>query len=391
MTDYPPDWNERRKKVLKRDGYECQNCGAPGGPHGSAELHVHHIVPKSSGGSHKLSNLTTECRECHNAIHHDTMANDSPQKRTQTPSDDIRNTIFNNIEYVNQVEDLLALVFADYDEEKIPPKPPIAILSILSIERRSALEDLAKFESKNVSAPQKLVNRYKIINNTMEAVLNDSKQSTDYRSMITDCFEVMNRSNRPPKEVQESLADVKTSYSGFIQIAEEYMTVDSDNHKEVLQILKNHKESVENSFYIIDQSVVVTENDPPEVTIPDTKTWELNDLSQESGQLLSDLYDGLNSAVNTHKEYLNKEYDIDGGPLYDRLMDAKLYNSNVFSEIDIKSDSPKGSQTSKETNANQSSGEFQNNTDNQESTQSNWPWILALVLSIIVVFSLILF
>ncbi len=69
MKDYPSDWDSRRKEVYRRDNYTCQNCGVKGGPKGGAELHAHHIVPKSKGGTHQLSNLKTVCSQCHNAIH----------------------------------------------------------------------------------------------------------------------------------------------------------------------------------------------------------------------------------------------------------------------------------------------------------------------------------
>lgn len=59
----------------------CQNCGRRGGPKGNSELHAHHIVPKSKGGTHKLSNLKTVCSECHKAIHGNRMA-PSAQKRS---------------------------------------------------------------------------------------------------------------------------------------------------------------------------------------------------------------------------------------------------------------------------------------------------------------------
>lgn len=71
---YPSDWDSRRKKVYKRDDYICQNCGGKGGQNGPAELHAHHIVPKSNGGSHELSNLQTVCNDCHKAIHGDSTA-----------------------------------------------------------------------------------------------------------------------------------------------------------------------------------------------------------------------------------------------------------------------------------------------------------------------------
>jgi uncharacterized protein (DUF983 family) len=40
-----------------------------GGRYGKAELHAHHGVPLSKGGSNELNNLTTYCSDCHKAIH----------------------------------------------------------------------------------------------------------------------------------------------------------------------------------------------------------------------------------------------------------------------------------------------------------------------------------
>jgi len=67
--DYPSDWNSRRKKVYRRDNFRCQKCGARGGSRGNTELHAHHKKPKSKGGSHRLGNLTTVCKSCHEGIH----------------------------------------------------------------------------------------------------------------------------------------------------------------------------------------------------------------------------------------------------------------------------------------------------------------------------------
>ena len=69
QDEYPDDWDSRRKAVYARDNHQCQNCGAKGGPFGNTELHCHHIVPKSEGGSHRKRNLTTLCRDCHNKAH----------------------------------------------------------------------------------------------------------------------------------------------------------------------------------------------------------------------------------------------------------------------------------------------------------------------------------
>jgi hypothetical protein len=68
-NNYPSDWDRRRKEVYERDNYTCQNCGVQGGPYGNAELHAHHGVPKSKGGTHRKSNLITYCKQCHDAIH----------------------------------------------------------------------------------------------------------------------------------------------------------------------------------------------------------------------------------------------------------------------------------------------------------------------------------
>jgi len=70
MADYPSDWDTRRKKVYKRDNFQCQNCGATGGKKGDTELHAHHIVPKSRNGTDNLSNLKALCKACHDAVHY---------------------------------------------------------------------------------------------------------------------------------------------------------------------------------------------------------------------------------------------------------------------------------------------------------------------------------
>lgn len=64
MTDYPDDWDQRRRDVYRRDDHTCQNCGAEG-----TELHAHHIQPVSEGGSHDAENLTTLCADCHAEAH----------------------------------------------------------------------------------------------------------------------------------------------------------------------------------------------------------------------------------------------------------------------------------------------------------------------------------
>lgn len=61
---YPDDWENRRRRVFRRDGYECTNCGQD-----DTQLHCHHRVFVSQGGSHELHNLTTLCKNCHQKKH----------------------------------------------------------------------------------------------------------------------------------------------------------------------------------------------------------------------------------------------------------------------------------------------------------------------------------
>jgi hypothetical protein len=70
----PSNWSKKRKEVLERDGYCCQNCNVLGGPYGNARLEVHHIVPRRNGGSHRIGNLQTLCKGCHDAITYDKAA-----------------------------------------------------------------------------------------------------------------------------------------------------------------------------------------------------------------------------------------------------------------------------------------------------------------------------
>jgi len=51
-----------RFKILHRDQYRCQACGAS--PYNGVELHIDHIVPVSKGGTNEESNLRALCSEC---------------------------------------------------------------------------------------------------------------------------------------------------------------------------------------------------------------------------------------------------------------------------------------------------------------------------------------
>ena len=80
-ASYPSDWDQRRRRVYERDGWTCQHCGNQGGDRGEHELHAHHVVPKSRGGNHELSNLITLCGACHNAAHDHYIPHETPSAR----------------------------------------------------------------------------------------------------------------------------------------------------------------------------------------------------------------------------------------------------------------------------------------------------------------------
>ncbi|MEM7336492.1 MAG: DEAD/DEAH box helicase, partial [Chloroflexota bacterium] len=72
--DYGPNWQLQRQKVLERDEYQCQTCGAESRE--GAPLHVHHIRPfrefdyipgvnENYLEANKTQNLITLCPSCH--------------------------------------------------------------------------------------------------------------------------------------------------------------------------------------------------------------------------------------------------------------------------------------------------------------------------------------
>lgn len=69
VPTYPPDWNDRRRAALRRDGFQCTKCGWPdGAKRRTRELHVHHIISLANGGTNALDNLTTLCHICHRGV-----------------------------------------------------------------------------------------------------------------------------------------------------------------------------------------------------------------------------------------------------------------------------------------------------------------------------------
>jgi 5-methylcytosine-specific restriction endonuclease McrA len=59
----PEEYTVVRKKVLERDSWRCQDCGA------IKELQVHHIKPRSQLGGDVMQNLIALCATCHGKRH----------------------------------------------------------------------------------------------------------------------------------------------------------------------------------------------------------------------------------------------------------------------------------------------------------------------------------
>ena len=58
-TQIDIDWSIIRNQVFRRDNNKCQMCGT------KSNLTVHHIKPRSEGGSDSITNLITLCYKCH--------------------------------------------------------------------------------------------------------------------------------------------------------------------------------------------------------------------------------------------------------------------------------------------------------------------------------------
>lgn len=60
------EYQALRNKVLERDDWRCQWCGA------GNDLHVHHLKSRGKLGDDTMENLITLCAKCHEACHRHT-------------------------------------------------------------------------------------------------------------------------------------------------------------------------------------------------------------------------------------------------------------------------------------------------------------------------------
>ena len=66
-----------RQQILKRDFYTCQECAQV---FRASELEIHHVIPRSNGGSDDPANLRTYCKRHHARMHRNYWPSESEQE-----------------------------------------------------------------------------------------------------------------------------------------------------------------------------------------------------------------------------------------------------------------------------------------------------------------------
>lgn len=109
LLPYPPDtpdlvrqliWMRLKGAIVRRDRYTCQDCGESFGKirrkvfdkdlrrgrggYRWESLEVHHIVPRSRGGSDHPGNLKTLCPRCHRSYTSDLRSDSSEARKRET-------------------------------------------------------------------------------------------------------------------------------------------------------------------------------------------------------------------------------------------------------------------------------------------------------------------
>lgn len=63
----PYGWQKQRMRCFVRDNFTCQHPGCT--ENRLKKVSVHHIIPRSAGGTDNLDNLVTLCIEHHHQVH----------------------------------------------------------------------------------------------------------------------------------------------------------------------------------------------------------------------------------------------------------------------------------------------------------------------------------
>lgn len=58
-----PGWKKNKALAMKRAAWHCEQCGT------DRAIQVHHVKPRSDGGTDDLDNLKVLCATCHDVAH----------------------------------------------------------------------------------------------------------------------------------------------------------------------------------------------------------------------------------------------------------------------------------------------------------------------------------
>jgi len=115
------EWEEARQTALSRDDHECQFCGITNHQHQQdhdQELHIHHIIPRSEGGTNHPDNLISVCRSCHRTME-GTQAKALARMKKQIPQRDDLKEGFRLLQ--EEIQELNTGPQVDDDEIYRPP------------------------------------------------------------------------------------------------------------------------------------------------------------------------------------------------------------------------------------------------------------------------------
>lgn len=283
--DYPSDWESRREQVYKRDDYTCQNCGTMGGSKGNSELHAHHIVPKSSGGTHDLSNLKTLCEDCHQAVH---TSVDAPTFGGASKTQTLRSDNYEEIHFANRValHGIRGLA-GDVSNEEEKDVTPFADLLIALLQYTDTLEDVQSFANSGEKLPNKLLERYfitsKIINHILtggvenppsvgrlQKVMKPSKSSSSTTDISNDQYSREGDVWDLIETEKSREGSLPLEYSEFWDLTEE-----------LLIAIKEYYELCE-QYILVDEEGYVSKTESEQVA------WELNEATEALHSIAQD-------------------------------------------------------------------------------------------------------
>lgn len=64
--EFPENWDEIRRQVIKKNKFTCFRCDEVF--QALNKLTVHHVIPRSEGGTNDESNLVPLCYACHDYV-----------------------------------------------------------------------------------------------------------------------------------------------------------------------------------------------------------------------------------------------------------------------------------------------------------------------------------